>query len=60
MKIPETPCIKVCKVDPLSGYCVGCYRTIGEIAAWSRLNQEEKRKIYQDLNKRKSAELCQP
>jgi predicted Fe-S protein YdhL (DUF1289 family) len=59
MKTPETPCIQVCKLDPLTGYCLGCYRTIEEIAAWSRLNREEKRKIYRELDKRKLAEVEQ-
>ena len=30
----ETPCIKVCVLDPESGYCIGCGRTRNEIAGW--------------------------
>lgn len=30
-----TPCIKVCAIEPLSGLCIGCGRTLREIGAWS-------------------------
>ncbi|MGA2779384.1 MAG: DUF1289 domain-containing protein [Steroidobacteraceae bacterium] len=33
---PVSPCINICSLDE-QGYCRGCYRTIEEIAAWSRL-----------------------
>ena len=29
-----SPCISVCKTDPLTGYCYGCGRTKEEIVAW--------------------------
>ena len=57
--IPDTPCIQICKLDPVSGYCLGCSRTIEEIAAWSRLNREEKRLVYAELEKRKERKVCQ-
>lgn len=55
----ETPCIKVCKLDPLTGYCLGCYRTIEEIVAWPALNHEEKQRIYHLLEQRKMVEVLQ-
>lgn len=33
-----SPCINVCRMDPASGLCAGCYRSLEEIAAWSRLD----------------------
>lgn len=30
----ESPCINVCRIDPATGYCEGCFRTIDEIAGW--------------------------
>ncbi len=30
----ETPCVKICVVDPETGFCIGCGRTRGEIAGW--------------------------
>ena len=33
MERPQSPCIKVCVPGP-AGRCVGCLRTLDEIAAW--------------------------
>jgi predicted Fe-S protein YdhL (DUF1289 family) len=38
----KTPCIKVCVVDGQSGNCLGCGRTLGEIAQWARLSDAER------------------
>jgi uncharacterized protein len=40
----ESPCIKVCQLDP-QNVCVGCGRTLAEIAAWSRMNPEQQRSV---------------
>lgn len=37
-----SPCIQVCMVDGESGLCLGCFRTLGEIAGWARLNDAER------------------
>ena len=29
-----TPCISICKTDPITGYCYGCARTIDEKKKW--------------------------
>jgi hypothetical protein len=34
---PNSPCISVCTLGP-NGWCLGCYRTIDEIAGWLRLD----------------------
>lgn len=41
----KSPCIAVCTVDGLSGYCLGCYRTLGEIAGWLKLTNDERAAI---------------
>ncbi len=33
-----SPCINLCQMDPASGLCRGCFRTLDEIAGWSRLD----------------------
>ncbi|WP_421361558.1 DUF1289 domain-containing protein [Agrobacterium rosae] len=48
----ETPCIDVCSLDPQNGLCIGCYRTIDEIMAWSRYTDAERRKIMGELASR--------
>jgi predicted Fe-S protein YdhL (DUF1289 family) len=40
-----SPCINICQMDQDSGLCVGCYRTIEEISAWSRASDDEQRRI---------------
>lgn len=52
-KLPETPCIKVCKIDSEKGYCIGCLRTLDEIARWSQVDNAEKERIYADILIRK-------
>jgi predicted Fe-S protein YdhL (DUF1289 family) len=48
----ETPCIKICTLDPKSGLCLGCGRSVDEIAGWSRLSAEERTKIMSTLRHR--------
>ncbi len=38
-----SPCVKVCALDPISGLCRGCFRTLQEIADWLEMTAEEKR-----------------
>ncbi len=38
----RTPCIKVCVVDGQSGHCLGCGRTLNEIARWARFTDAER------------------
>ena len=44
-----SPCINVCRIDPGSGLCTGCRRTLDEIAAWSRLDDAGKRIVWAQL-----------
>jgi hypothetical protein len=45
----ESPCVKLCVVHPEERICVGCYRTIEEISAWSRLSPLAREAIMADL-----------
>ena len=49
----ESPCIKVCSMDAATGLCVGCLRTIDEIAAWGALDEQARREIWQRLPARR-------
>ena len=44
-----SPCVQVCLIDEYTGICCGCRRTLDEIAAWSRLGDDEKRLVWQQL-----------
>jgi predicted Fe-S protein YdhL (DUF1289 family) len=48
----ETPCIKVCTLDARMGVCLGCGRTIDEIARWANMNTSERSKIMGELSSR--------
>lgn len=49
-----TPCVKVCVVDGESGLCLGCLRTLPEIARWGGLSEAERETIMSDLPARKA------
>lgn len=55
----SSPCIKVCRLAPNTGICVGCFRTIQEISAWGHLTQEERKNILVRLEERKGHEKTQ-
>ena len=48
-----TPCVMVCTVDGASGLCLGCLRTLPEIATWSRMSDEERAKVMDELSGRR-------
>ena len=48
-----SPCTNVCKMNPQTGLCEGCYRTLDEIAAWSGMSAEEKRAVLDRLPARR-------
>ncbi len=52
MSNPISPCIGVCIIDPSSGFCHGCARTIPEIAGWLEFSAEDKRRILAMLPER--------
>jgi predicted Fe-S protein YdhL (DUF1289 family) len=49
-----SPCIQVCVVDGESGLCVGCYRTLAEVAGWIRLTPEVREAVMADLPGRRT------
>ena len=49
----ETPCINVCLLDGETGLCLGCGRTIDEIARWTAMSECERRAVMRELQARK-------
>ena len=49
-----TPCIKVCVVDGPSGLCLGCFRTLPEIARWERYSDSERADLMAALPARRA------
>ena len=40
-----SPCISICKTDPISGYCYGCARNSEEKIKWKDKNTDEEWKL---------------
>jgi predicted Fe-S protein YdhL (DUF1289 family) len=51
----ESPCVKICVVHPEARICVGCYRTVDEIARWTRMTPAERRAVMEALPGRGAA-----
>jgi len=47
-RVPS-PCISVCRIDDASGLCVGCLRTLDEIAAWGALDDTARRRVWEAI-----------
>ena len=48
-----SPCIKVCFVDPEQQMCVGCFRTLEELARWTHYSDAEREAIGTKLSSRR-------
>jgi predicted Fe-S protein YdhL (DUF1289 family) len=49
-----SPCINVCVMDAASGLCIGCLRTLDEIAEWSAFDAEAKRAVLAAIRERRA------
>jgi predicted Fe-S protein YdhL (DUF1289 family) len=49
-----SPCIEVCRIEPASGLCEGCLRTLPEIAHWPDADETEKRAILRRIEMRRA------
>jgi predicted Fe-S protein YdhL (DUF1289 family) len=47
-------------MDPVTGWCEGCLRTIDEIAGWSRATEAERRRILAALAARRASAAAAP
>ena len=50
----NSPCVKVCQMDPQRGLCLGCARTLDEIARWGSMSDGERDAVIAELPKRNS------
>ena len=55
MAVIETPCTKVCTVHPVLRLCLGCGRSLDEIARWSDYTDRERAEIMSKLPARLAA-----
>ncbi len=52
---PQTaasPCMSVCQMDATTGLCIGCLRTLDEIAQWGNADAAFKRTVWANIEAR--------
>ena len=47
-----SPCVSICVMNPVTGWCEGCFRTLSEIGEWSRIDDAGKRQIWLKIGER--------
>jgi uncharacterized protein len=50
---PPSPCISVCQMDDVTGWCLGCKRTIDEIREWMIMPPDERQRVLDALPRRR-------
>jgi predicted Fe-S protein YdhL (DUF1289 family) len=50
-----SPCISVCRMDPSTGLCEGCTRTIEEIAGWGTMVETTRLAVWARIARRRAA-----
>jgi hypothetical protein len=56
--VPRTiasPCVGVCQIDRETRFCLGCWRTIEEIAHWARYGDPQRLEVLERLRERQGA-----
>jgi predicted Fe-S protein YdhL (DUF1289 family) len=51
---PPSPCVAVCVMNTETGWCLGCYRTMSEIAGWVMLTPAQRREVLARVAERKA------
>ncbi len=45
----SSPCTGICQIDPARGLCIGCWRSLDEIAAWGAMTEDQRRAVMAEL-----------
>lgn len=45
----DSPCVKLCVIHPTANLCMGCFRTVEEIADWSEMDQDTRKTLMIEL-----------
>ncbi len=51
----ESPCVNICTLDARTRACLGCGRTIDEIARWSTMTPADRSRVMTELPARMDA-----
>jgi predicted Fe-S protein YdhL (DUF1289 family) len=49
-----SPCVNVCAIDTETGLCLGCGRTLDEIARWGSMSDIERAAVMRELPRRRT------
>ncbi len=52
-QLVASPCIHVCRMDEQTGLCLGCFRSIEEIAVWSRASTDQRLQVLLAVERRR-------
>jgi uncharacterized protein len=55
----QSPCVHICEMSQDTGVCVGCNRTLAEIANWSRFSDTQKIRVIVDAQQRPLILKCE-
>ena len=47
--IVESPCVSICVMDEATGWCIGCGRTLDEIARWGETDRADRDAVAAQL-----------
>lgn len=56
IEVPS-PCLAICRIDPASGLCEGCARTLDEISDWLILEPVERFAVWDRVSERSGVSL---
>lgn len=51
-----SPCISVCRMDPKTALCEGCFRTMDEICQWAQATDADRRQVWDRIAQRAAPE----
>ena len=53
-----SPCVNICQINPDTGLCLGCLRTLDEIACWLEYSSTEKLAVLERIDERQRTETA--
>ena len=56
----SSPCIRICVIDGRADICIGCGRSLPEIASWGRMREDERLAVMAALPERMRAKGIVP
>ena len=51
-----SPCIQVCRISAVTGWCEGCQRRLEEIGGWGGMSEDDKRAVWRRIHARRTQE----